>query len=258
MKKRICFLMCLLLSISAFAGCGETETIVENKEITLSLPYGERKGIYTGEVTDGIPNGQGRFETENDNGEKWIYEGGFSEGIFEGEGKTIWEDGGVQIGEYKDGVWQLSEWGLLAGFQENGLASVTAEAMNFMKENQNIFPAKELEELRDFLDDSITYKMIIKEPSKYGATVLKMENMLVNQIFTGNINADQDYKYTYLILTDSEMNVYEVFMTGELPDVYEGDTISTLYGVVTGNHSFDSTLGVPINAAVIAPCLIQK
>lgn len=97
MKKKILAMFIMISIIFCFVGCNK-------KEITLNLSYGERTGTYTGDLTDGIPNGQGKFTTENDKGEKWTYEGEFKNGHFEGEGKTTWKSGQIEIGTYKDDV----------------------------------------------------------------------------------------------------------------------------------------------------------
>lgn len=47
-----------------------------DKQMTLSLSYGDRSGTYTGEVNEqGVPNGKGKFTTQNAQGNPWIYEG---------------------------------------------------------------------------------------------------------------------------------------------------------------------------------------
>lgn len=46
-----------------------------DKQMTLSLFYGDRSGIYTGEVNEqGVPNNKGKFTTQNAQGNPWIYE----------------------------------------------------------------------------------------------------------------------------------------------------------------------------------------
>ena len=95
MKKRI--LTLLLAGFFAFSltGCG--------KEMTLNLSYGERTGTYSGDVNEaGIPNGQGKFTTQNADGQEWTYEGEFKDGHFEGKGKITWKSGQMEIGTYKN------------------------------------------------------------------------------------------------------------------------------------------------------------
>ena len=102
MKKTIVTLLGSLFLLMCFilTGCSSGD------EITLELSYGERTGTYTGDMVDGLPDGQGKFTTVNEDGEEWTYEGSFKKGHFEGEGTTTWEDGAKEIGIYKNDVIQ--------------------------------------------------------------------------------------------------------------------------------------------------------
>ena len=96
-KKHIRILgliMVLVLSIGILAGCGE-------EEITLHLSVGDRTGEYSGDMKDGIPDGEGIFTSKNKEGEEWTYEGEFKNGHFEGKGTTTWDDGTRETGTYK-------------------------------------------------------------------------------------------------------------------------------------------------------------
>lgn len=54
MKKWLCMVLCIGMMFGA-TGCGDTGTgTVENKEVTLSLPYGERTGTYSGDMVEGV------------------------------------------------------------------------------------------------------------------------------------------------------------------------------------------------------------
>lgn len=104
MKKITALLLCCL-SLFLFTGCEgsttstepKTET-VENQELTLSMKDWDstglalediqRTGTYTGEVVDGIPNGTGRFDTQNEEGTSWYYDGEFVNGVFQGQGNV--------------------------------------------------------------------------------------------------------------------------------------------------------------------------
>ena len=97
MKKTLGIVFIMLLFVSTLAACG-------GKEITLHLSYGDRTGKYSGDMTDGIPNGQGKFTAKNDEGVEWTYEGSFVNGHFQGEGKTTWKSGQIEIGTYEDDV----------------------------------------------------------------------------------------------------------------------------------------------------------
>lgn len=62
MKKLSIIATAVILSLSIL-GCSGPQK-VSDKQMTLSLSYGERSGVYTGEVNEqGIPNGKGKFTT---------------------------------------------------------------------------------------------------------------------------------------------------------------------------------------------------
>lgn len=67
---------------------------VTEMELTmeLNLPNAPYAGIYTGEMLDGVPHGQGSFSTHNATGQEWIYTGEWSTGHMEGEGEMVWKD----------------------------------------------------------------------------------------------------------------------------------------------------------------------
>lgn len=91
----------LMCAAVALTGCGSDDS---GEEITLHLSYGDRTGSYTGDLVDGVPDGNGKFVTKNEDGDKWTYEGEFRNGHFEGEGKTTWENGQIEEGTYKNDV----------------------------------------------------------------------------------------------------------------------------------------------------------
>ena len=121
MKRSIAILLCTCC-VFLLAGCEGSTTstepeTVENLEITLqmkdwdstglALEDIERTGTYTGEVIDGIPNGTGRFDAQNDEGDPWYYEGEFVNGTFQGQGSAIWDSDQEIINEkgtYEDGA----------------------------------------------------------------------------------------------------------------------------------------------------------
>ena len=73
---------------------------VENRAITL--PENEA-GMYTGELADGLPEGDGLFICQTPDGKSWTYEGRFVKGVFEGPGRLTWTDGSVRDGQFSGG-----------------------------------------------------------------------------------------------------------------------------------------------------------
>lgn len=68
----------------------------------------DRKGVFKGDVLNGIPHGKGYYSTYNDSNTRWDYEGDWEKGLFQGEGAQHWYDENdnvvtSQIGKFIDG-----------------------------------------------------------------------------------------------------------------------------------------------------------
>lgn len=100
--KRIAalFLAALVIVLSATsalaAGTGVTE-----EEMTLELATGTCTGVYSGEINgDGLPDGNGAFTSEDEQGQTWTYEGQWSDGHMNGTGTRTWDSGETHTGTY--------------------------------------------------------------------------------------------------------------------------------------------------------------
>lgn len=105
-KKRVFSLLlvfCLFFFLAPFTCRAETE-IVTQKEMTLDLTLGTRKGLYTGPLVDGLPHGTGTFESQNDEGVAWRYEGSFVNGQFQGNGTLAFVNGTKREGVFKNSL----------------------------------------------------------------------------------------------------------------------------------------------------------
>ena len=93
MKKSLLVVLSIML-ILCLGACGQSGGSIQNNgeeiitvdkmEITLDLHHdGQRDGIYSGEMKNNLPNGNGSFETEGVSGSIWIYEGDWVDGQME-------------------------------------------------------------------------------------------------------------------------------------------------------------------------------
>ena len=102
MKKIASILMAASI-LTTIVACSEDPKTVTSKEMTLNFAFGERAGVYTGEIDDnGIPNGTGTFKAKNTEGTGWTYEGDWVNGHWNGEGTSIWDSGTKYSGSYRD------------------------------------------------------------------------------------------------------------------------------------------------------------
>lgn len=101
MKRLLACAVAACMLFGALSALGEQ---VENVELTLDFSFGQRVGLYTGTMKDGLPDGEGSFTTENTEQQEWTYTGTWVAGHFEGQGASVWEDGWREEGTYANDV----------------------------------------------------------------------------------------------------------------------------------------------------------
>jgi hypothetical protein len=97
MKRLLVCAVAACMLLGALSALGEQ---AENVEMTLDFSFGQRAGLYTGTMKDGLPDGEGSFITENTEQQQWTYTGTWVAGHLEGQGASVWEDGWRDEGTY--------------------------------------------------------------------------------------------------------------------------------------------------------------
>lgn len=271
-KRRFLAYAILALTVAiAVSACGEqasppepVEEEVENVEMTLTLEdwtddgtgkeeY-ERTGTYTGTVVDGIPNGKGKFDTQNSEGITWHYEGDFKDGKFNGHGKQTWDNEDVQTieGTYMDGCFTPDT----AEFFASTIPSMTNDftmsdkSISYIKSHPDFFPAKDaetLEKVKENMDTSIEYKHLQKNVANYLETFVTEQNLYVAQVEEGVMYGNE---YTFLLVgSESDGTYRELWYPGKC-DLFQGDYASYI-GLPVGFATFDNTNGDKSWASII-------
>ncbi len=238
------------MMVITFCGCSKT---VENEEMTLSLNnIGDRTGAYTGEVnSDGLPEGQGKFETENPEGDPWYYEGSWVNGQREGEGASVWTDGTKHEGSYVDSIYDgpgiYYDYGYLffegeykEGLFKEGKLYNAKEEVVYDGMFKNGIPS-ERKKIKDKAVE-VTYKKLAKNEHTYMGDLVKVSGEVI-QVLEG-----EDGYAEYRIALDewwSEV-VYITYTRDKSEDrILEGDKI-TIYGMSRGLYTYESVDGVDI------------
>lgn len=209
----------------------------------------------TGEVLDGLPNGQGKFESETSDGLKWYYEGEFKEGLFDGYGKTVWESGVVNEGEYDEGEFTptIAELTKALGTIWNTEFSVSKDNMEYLTEHKRYFPAKSEAYLVDAqwdIDNELTYKQMIKTLRGYEGKLFSCDEAIVVQV-TERVYFG--YTVTRLIAVDNDRNVYYIACYDSLDDVL-GESEISFFGLPVDTVSYENVGGGTTNAVMIIAC----
>lgn len=139
----------------------EIASNVTDMAYTLKMPFGDREGLFTGKLKDGVPDGEGTFTSKTESGISWTYEGEFKDGHFEGYGVTEWDNGQRKEGTHKgdliiEGKYYFNDEFLYEGaFVDNGaipepMGSYVAGVMNFRTGN--------LEAAKEYFEKSGEYE----------------------------------------------------------------------------------------------------
>ncbi len=262
MKKKVITSILIGLLALSIGACGDAapagpvEEEVENQEITLTLEVWddnltstkevERTGKYTGTLVDGIPNGKGKFETQNEAGDAWYYSGDFKDGRFEGQGISCWEDDETpdRKGTYKNGLFtpDLAEFCAYVIPTGHNDMAVQEKSIQYIKSHPEFFPAKDelsLEAVKSNMDSSVEYKHLQKNVNEYLETFVTAQNLYAAQVQQYDI---MGHTITMILgLDQSDYTMHTLYYPGNC-DIFQGDAISYI-GLPLGFATFDDTNG---------------
>lgn len=88
-KQYILFILLICFCCLFVSGCSEK---VENKDITITVGNIQKQGKYTGEIENDLPNGQGKFETINQQNISYTLEGDWKNGELQKGTTTFYAD----------------------------------------------------------------------------------------------------------------------------------------------------------------------
>ena len=187
---------------------------VAGAEISIPFSFGERTGIYTGEMEGDSPSGFGCFRSTNDSGVIWIYMGEFSDNNFNGRGETIWSSGKYETGIYKDSA-------LTSG------TIISSDGTAYVDESDNSMRAM-------YSSDDVISAFMLIPGCKNDSQSLQVDGYTIYQLVIGN---GEDAPNVH-IFTDSYGKVAAVtlkandFSKGTIDDnLYEAiNTLSSLFG----------------------------
>ncbi len=257
MKKRLLVVISIMLAL-CLSACGQSSGSIQNNgeeiitvdkmEITLDLHHdGQRAGIYSGEMKNNLPNGNGSFETESDNGNIWTYEGEWVDGQMEGQGKITWPD----VVMTEEGTFVDSE--IVNGtVTYNGAKFYEGEWKNQVYDGQGTFynPAgdiiysgtfsngfpSEIDKIKESAKE-VSYDSLLNEPELNDGNIIKVQG----KIFY--VWEDEDNYCEYIITTDEDDDdaIYVAYMRhSDEERQIKKDEYVTAYGISDGLYTYDT------------------
>lgn len=211
------------------------------------------EGSYCGEVVDGIPDGYGRFDSQNDSGDTWYYEGYFKNGRFDGQGGAYWSDGYSEVGTYIDGAFRPTYPEILEYYSkyDSITFSMNSSSKTFVEEHADLFPATTEHasaEVNALIDPSIGYPQIEKSLTSIQGKLCLRENAYIVQVWEAN---ERGNVITTLLVVDESGDNFYIIYNGSLPEIYS-DMYVDFIGLPIAVTSFDNIGGGITNVAVIA------
>ncbi len=215
-------------------------------------------GTYSGPLSNGIPDGEGVFTSEDVDGGTWTYKGEFSNGYFDGYGELTMSDGSIIAGAFEKGVYSPSkaDYFLTAQSYYQSTTTMTPAAKEFIDAHEDLFPCETDEakaEAVSLTDTGLSWKMINKSPNQYGDQMFTANRLEVVQIFE---TPDAGWTLTWILAIDNEFNYYAIYYLGSV-DVYEGDTIN-IRVLPMGTSSFDNVSGGTTLVVACAGSIVEK
>lgn len=201
----------------------------------------DRTGQFKGEVYDGLPSGNGSFSAKNSAGTPWTYEGEWAKGQIEGYGKTVWysDDGSFEEGNYVNGEFTPT-FGQFVRYYDNASSSVTEKSVLFIDNNAAIFTGRKAvsSSSRD-VNRSFNLARFKKTPSSYSDKFIKVENLRVIQVFSGEL-ANREGEY--VLMEDRDGLVYRGMFDGST-NLVEEDRLQYIWLLPLDWSTYDNIYG---------------
>ncbi|MCI8292267.1 MAG: hypothetical protein HFH53_01865 [Hespellia sp.] len=232
---------------------------VEEMELTVEMKdVGEKKGSYTGEVRELVPNGKGKFVTQNSEGVTWYYEGNWVLGEMEGTGVQEWEE----LGQRYEGDFVENDYcGTGKLYLENSLAyegnfaegRCEGAGKLYNKKGEVCFEGEfkagipaDLEKVKS-IAKSVTYEELARDENTYYWDIVSVTGKI------GQVEEVEDNLAAYLVVCDDLWK--ETFLVSYTrPEnetrILDGDNV-TFYGQSKGLVSYESIWGQTITVPYI-------
>lgn len=266
MKRNGIFILSIVMAL--LAGCGaspQTDSPVTVDDYDLTVPMVEDgetldiDGKYTGEIVNGLPQGEGIFVVDGESGNKYVYEGTFADGCYNGFGVTTItnENGTIELaGTYTNGEYTPSTgeaFNYIGQLDLFGKFAISEDVIEFIDSNTTLFPIATHEAVQATDLQEFSNRQFNKTRKQDTIGLVKL-NLYAAQVFEDDFIYNG--KLTYLLAVDDDGNYYAVYYLGSA-EVYDEDTI-TVYAIPCATSGFDNISGGITNVTVMSACYIEK
>jgi len=176
----------------------------------------DKTGRYVGDVKDGLPHGNGRFDTVNKEGIAWYYEGEWKDGKQHGQGAQVWKEinqgfvGEFRNSEYIPDFTSVLEY---ASGAENTSFHYNSDTDEFVSEHLDDYFAigKQVVPSDRDVNWSFDLPQFKKRPMDQDHKMIYVYNLKVVQVNTWRF---QGSEYERMIFEDDDGTLYYGFHFG--------------------------------------------
>lgn len=233
----------------------ETKVIdVENYNCSVRFVDGSRDGIYTGEMYEEVPDGNGSFSYINE-GSSITYNGEFTRGEITGFGTMLFEDGSRHVGFFEQGVldgygmWYNSDGkivrkGEFISGKLNGVATI------YDSLGVEIYTGRFIADIpteRAYKEScaETTFAQLESDTEAYINKNVKISGVITEIA----IQEDMTVYYVMNIAGNTHKNICIEYIGNEKISIREGDKLS-FYGYCSGYRQYMSSDGI-LNGGMI-------
>lgn len=168
----------------------------------------DKTGSYSGDVVDGLPEGNGIFRTINSLNVPWYYDGEWKNGMFNGQGEQIWEGQSTACkGTFVNNEFSPTAAEAFAYIAQDEEFDIADKARNTINSWTSYFSGKQKSgdsplNIRTTTIDINQYK---KRPGDYGDKLVYVSNANVFQVLTWNVG---DKSVECIMLQDRNNTIF--------------------------------------------------
>ncbi|MDE7016758.1 MAG: hypothetical protein K2P65_04150 [Lachnospiraceae bacterium] len=227
-----------------------------------------RTGTYDGTTENGIPNGEGTFESFTSDMVPYTYSGEWKNGCWNGYGEQIYaeNDKGVvdRRGNFENGRFVPSLGELMvfiADFTDQNDTlhfNMSIQKKDFLDEIEANALNGDLQGLEDSIDLELTYEKFIKKNETYNTVLMETGSLYVSQILEYDYEYTKSGCFTEMVCYDISniSRIYYMFYPDSLPEVYEGTQLEII-GVPLSNGNYNNVNGGITNCVIFLPISVE-
>lgn len=240
-------------------GRPEDKGSVKTNLAKVKLSATDTTGVYDGETLNGKFHGSGKYKVQSPANLKSTYTGLWKNNLPEGTGELVFDDKDYpkQAGTFTKGYFtpNVLEFFNTLGSLSSMPFSISYKAQEFLSDQEELFPAKSLKQIKKYTDPSIKYEQVFRHPDQYGDKIVRLSNYYIVQMDSYSAFG---YDYNEVLLLDrSGKHVCIVYYLDELENIYESD-FADVYGIPVNTSSYENKNGKKIKTCILAGSYFKK